>query len=67
MEAIIDNKDFYSSIHSTKLNQDKRLCIDIATIQEMLRKTKLLIKQIRHLQKPKSLPASQRKVYIVRK
>ena len=37
MEAIIDDKKFYSSMHSTKLIQDKRLCIVITSIQEILK------------------------------
>ena len=36
VEAIIDNKNLHSIIYSTKLISEKRLRIDIATIQEML-------------------------------
>ena len=36
VEAIIDNKNLHSIIYSTKLISEKRLRIDVATIQEML-------------------------------
>ena len=41
IEFLIDNKSLFDSIHSTKLTNDKRLRVDLATIKEMMEKKEL--------------------------
>ena len=42
--AIVDSKSLHDAIHSTKLVDDKRLRIDIASIQELVQQKKAIIK-----------------------